>query len=125
GSLGKGGTMDGTPIAPLETVGWGGCAWSASVEGGAIAGLKLRLGAGATLRLLAFRCASANGMTQTARSRSTYNALRIKCALIVRSFCFFIYSCSPLNVPCLNSLVKPEELFELLTVDRIPICSQP
>ena len=79
--------MNGTPMVPLETVG---CVWSASVEGGAVAGLKLRLVAGATLRLLAVRCASANGITQTATSRSTYNALRIRCALMLWLFCFFI-----------------------------------
>ena len=34
-------------------------------------------------------CASANGITQTARSRSTYKALLIRCALMVGLICFF------------------------------------
>src|SRR5215216_2923281 len=53
-------------------------------------------------------------MVQTARSRSTHNTLRIKCARMVSLFCFFIYlsslECSQFEFPCL----KPEELFELL-----------
>ena len=35
-------------------------------------------------------CASANGITQMARSRSRKNALRRRCALMEGLFCFFI-----------------------------------
>ena len=92
-------------MVPLETAGW---LWSPSLEDSAAAAFTSRLAAGATLRLLAFRCASANGMTQTATSRSTHNTLRIKCALIVSLVCFFIYSFPLLNVPCFEFLVNPK-----------------
>ena len=39
----------------------------------------------------AFRCASVNGITQTARSRSRINALQIRCALMECLVCFFIF----------------------------------
>src|SRR5438477_8893325 len=53
---------------------------------------KLMLGTAlgfATLRLVLFRCASANGIAQTARSESRMSALQSRCALI-EEFCFFI-----------------------------------
>src|SRR6266513_3464870 len=37
------------------------------------------------------RCASANGITPTARNRSTKNAARRRCALMAELFCFCIF----------------------------------
>src|SRR5215212_4045264 len=99
GAMGYAGSLTGvTAIGPLDTLGNAVVAPSAalsvptpSTDGGAVAGLKLRLLAGATLRVVAVRCASANGITQMATSRSTYNALRIRCALMLWLSCFFIW----------------------------------
>src|SRR5262245_57650695 len=89
GSFGYGGMSDGERMGPLAI----GCIWFASAGAAAVEGLNpsLLLVAGASLRFAGlFRCASANGIMHTARSRSTYDALRIKCALMVWFFCFFI-----------------------------------
>src|SRR5437879_4951379 len=54
---------------------------------------KLMLGTAlgfATLRLVLFRCASANGIAQTARSVRRMNALQSRCALIECLVCFFM-----------------------------------
>ena len=43
----------------------------------------------ARLRFVTLRCASANGIAQTATSESRINALQRRCALM-EEFCFFI-----------------------------------
>ena len=78
--------MDGTLIAPLETVG---CAWSASVECCAVAGLKLRLVSGATLRLLALAArARMESRTRLEAVKSIHDAADEMCfdALVVLLF---------------------------------------
>src|SRR6266480_2444163 len=44
----------------------------------------------APLRSVVFRCASANGIAQMARSESRINALRRRCALLEGLICLFI-----------------------------------
>src|SRR5437879_2541473 len=95
GSFGTGGSEKLGTVGSLVFVGrsvretFGDCGCAETVPS---IDCKLMLGTAlgfATLRLVLFRCASANGIAQTARSESRMSALQSRCALI-EEFCFFI-----------------------------------